>query len=494
MLCLFSGDSLKYLQNIAPKIFLSKSIILVSLRDRPRFWTENVILGRPRFFVFNMTNIKKFNSGNALLVITSFPQKGGEVAVENAVARYSKLLIEAFPSTQRVVIFCEKRFVGEKQYSINKNILVVPAYTKNSLKFLPQIVGRLLGFGRVKNILLQFEFSVFGGKIILPQVVTLMLILRLLGKNLTVMFHQVTLSLSSLSGHLGLNKLGLKTQFLDFLLSCFYRFSGLLASNIIVHDQVLRANLSKCVNIGKISVVSHGMGDCRKPKKNEVNLLRQILGLSSKQKVVLVFGYNSWYKGTDWVVKAFSNLDRKNIKLVLAGGESPTLKATSAYKRYFSKLQTDIQSSEDVISTGFVPECDVPAMFAIADVVVFPYRARMSASGALALALSYGKAVLVSEKFSENFSDSDIASAFCDGGLRREDISFSMKGYGDFSNKLTRILKDKKMVSQLQQIGFEVTANRKWENAGLQYIGVCTKAVVEPVTAVRSSLAYVQEA
>ncbi len=110
---------------------------------------------------------QRFNDPATLLVVSSFPLQGEEIAKRNAVARYSQLLLEHFSDQQQVVILCEQ-IAGENNqaYLLKDNILVIPTYTINTIELFAQLNKQFKRFSQVENILLQFEFSLFGKEII----------------------------------------------------------------------------------------------------------------------------------------------------------------------------------------------------------------------------------------------------------------------------------------------------------------------------------------
>ena len=118
------------------------------------------------------------------------------------------------------------------------------------------------------------------------------------------------------------------------------------------------------------------------------------------------FGYLSHYKGTDLLVKAFHKplkINGKKVKLILAGGESPTQGQKYHYQHFYKNLYQSISDNENIIHTGFVPQEKIKHVFSSSDLVIFPYRAFMSASGPISLALSFNKPIIVSNQL-ENYS------------------------------------------------------------------------------------------
>ena len=354
---------------------------------------------------------KSFNNPDTLGIISSYPAYGGEVASGNAISRYTHLLTKNFPKTQKVVIFCE---IGEfeKPYLEAPNILVVPTYRLDSPAFFKNILQKTLDFDAISNIMIQFEFSIFGGKIIIPQLLMLLLTFELMGKSTKIMFHQVVTDINVLSGHLAIKKNGFKAKVLNILLEVFYRACGILSDKVFIHDNILAGRLSKFVDSEKIKIIPHGMSVERKISKNFAKNSKKYFGVKKETKLLGLFGYCSWYKGTDWLIENFAKFARENsrlnVRLLVAGGESPTLKGTLAYQKYHDRLQEVIKEANgDIIYTGFVPENDVRKVFAATDLFVFPYRTKMSASGAFSLCLGFDKLYLVSEAFSENINKNE---------------------------------------------------------------------------------------
>ncbi len=355
------------------------------------------------------------NSENSIGIITSYPAKNGEIASANAISRYSYLLVNSFPKNQNIVVFSEKNQKNNIAYQLNENILIAPTYQYNSFKFLSQILNKVIEFNKIKDYLIQFEFSIFGGKKIIPSFLLTLLGLKLLNKNVSITLHQVATNLNELSGHLGLTRNSVKTRLLNLSLNIFYRTVGILSNKIIVHDELLKKRLSEFVSDKKIEVIPHAVGDesVKNITPKMVMSAKKEFGFSKKDKVLTVYGYRSWYKGTDWIVKTVKELSddkpQLNLKLLVAGGISPTLKDTSSYKKFDRRLKDTIKKANGSVKvTGFIPEKDVWKVFAASDMVVFPYRTRMSASGAFALTLAYKKPFLVSNHFASG-SEIDLS-------------------------------------------------------------------------------------
>lgn len=435
--------------------------------------------------------LERFDTPETLIILSSFPRKRGELAIENALARYTYLLVKNFSENQRIVVLSEKRTKSERAYLLKSNILVIPSFSKNSLKFAFDVEKDLSRFVLAKNLLVQFEFSVFGGKRVIPGVCAVLALEKLRGRYISTMLHQVVKDLSPLSGHLGIKKEGLVTKLLSGFLSVFYRLVGTLSDKVIVHDNLLKTRLGEFTAQEKIEVVWHGIDAPRRFTARFIKKSREHFGFKNDEKIVTIFGYRSWYKGTDWAVKTIGQLSKDNprrkIKLFLAGGESPTLIKTSAYSIFSGKLSRILSQNKKVLfEPGFIPEKDVPKVFAASDVVVFPYRTKMSASGALSLALQYGKPFLLSKSLSQG-AGSDFFGALNKYGVKKSQVSFNMDKES-VEKALFETLSNKEFRKSLQKVGHEVARGRSWAAAANKY----NEIAIRPRT-VRAS-AYVSYA
>jgi hypothetical protein len=408
--------------------------------------------------------VNKFNDPETLGVISSYPAKNGEIARANAISRYSYLLSKSFPKNQKIVIFCEKTGKNSKPYTPSDNILVYPSYlTNNPLQFFG-LTKEIFKFSKVKDFLIQFEFSIYGGKKVLPGFLIFLAILNFFGKNTSLVLHQVVSDLNDLSGHLGLLRGSFKVNVFNRILQNFYLIAGLLVNKIIVHDLMLKNRLSAFVDTAKIIIIPHAVGDMeiRSSGTNSMIFARRSLGLGSRDKVVGVYGYRSWYKGTDWIIQTVRQLalkyPGKNIKLLVAGGVSPTLKNTWSYKNFDRRIKRVIKNADgSVVVTGFVKEKDVGLVFAASDVMVFPYRTRISASGAFNLTLAYKKPFLVSKPFANGM------------GLGIRKAVFELDTVS-FEQKFLAVLEDKNLRSGIISLGEKLAKNNSWENVANLYI------------------------
>ena len=401
------------------------------------------------------------------MVISSYPDRNGEPAKLNAVACYAQNLLKAYKNRKIVVLAEDKD--GKGGVYREGNVLVVGCWKPVDPLMYVRLINTLRYFGKVKNVLIQFEFNMLGSVILTSILPVFMALLRMIGKNITVMQHQVVDDLAMLGGHLNVKKGSLKNTILNFGLRSFYVGLGMFSNAIIVHEETLKDRLARWVPKDKIFVVSHGLsingvrGDSREK-------IRKSLGIKESDFVLLTFGYIAWYKGVDWLIKKVGEMVKTNpnLKLIVAGGPSATLQSKAHYRRYLAKVSDLAQKySKNVIMTGFVPDGDVYKYFRASDLSVLPYRAMMSASGPLSFALKFRKPFVISKVLKEAYRNPDMQTSFEVSGTKIEDITF---GFGD--NSFEKIVKNYSNKSRLQKIkvlSSSLRRLRSWENIVLEY-------------------------
>ena len=114
-------------------------------------------------------------------------------------------------------------------------------------------------------------------------------------------------------------------------------------------------------------------------------------------KVVLFFGYASYYKGLDVLLDALPVARERvpGLTLHIVAGRHPRLRGNPRYETFYEGLHAKADAAGAHMH-GFVPESQLADLLAAADVVVLPYTATYGASAALNAAFAARKPVLVS--------------------------------------------------------------------------------------------------
>lgn len=372
---------------------------------------------------------EQFNTKDSLLVISAYPKRNeiyskGVCAVSSFAKNTISKLKNENPGRKIVILTIE---LGSKKTYVEDGILIIRCFKRNSpLSFIA--LGReILRFNKIKDVMIEFEFASFGDTLTTSLVAPFSILLFLLRKNILIVIHQVLFNMKDLSGHIGIKSNNLKLKVLNFGLKWFYFLLSLSAKKIIVLEEEFKTRLSKITNSEKIHVVSHGVDtniDALSTKD-----AKKKFKIKNDEFVILYFGYLTWYKGVDFLIKSLKNqktINGKKIKVIIAGGPSFTQEQKTHYQNFITKIDTLVKNSTNIIATGFVKEEDISAIFKASDLVVLPYRAFMSSSGPLSLAISYQKPFIISEKLSGLTKSLDFKKALNEANLRKSNIVFDL--------------------------------------------------------------------
>lgn len=393
-------------------------------------------------------NINNFNKSNSLLVISGWPKKKelyskGVCAVSSFAKNTLTTMQKENPDRKIVVLTME---IDKRESYVEDGILIIRCFKRNSpLSFL-NLFRNILKFNKAKDVLIEFEFASFGDMFTTGLLIPLTFALFFLKKDIKIVVHQVLDNIKDLSGHIGISKNNPKITILNYALKCFYILLTAPASKVFVLEEEFKQRLSKLTNPKKIVIIPHGI-DTNIQIVNR-NIARKNLGLTENDYAILYFGYLTWYKGADFLVKTLKNAEKingKKIKLILAGGPSFTQEEKTHYQTFLSSLKKQLKGSKNIITTGFVKEEDITPIFEASDLAVFPYRTFMSASGPLSLAVSHNKPFVISENMEPFLNSIDIKNAMNLSQINRKDLIFKM-------NKLSLIKTIKNVMNKdLQQ-------------------------------------------
>jgi len=373
-----------------------------------------------------ITALNKYNKPESIIIVSNYPtfDNSGSMKNINGVSKYtynlvSKLGKEMETNERKIIILADLPSNLTPHSYEDNGILIVRCWKKDDRFVFKNILSVIRKFNEVDKVFIHFEFNLYGDMLTTLLFPSFLRSLRIRNKNVSLLLHQVVKDLEDLSGHLGIKSNSLRIKVLNTGIRLFYWLILGLANKIIVHDLVFKERLSEIRIKNPVFIIPHGMID--NSESCEVIDPRSKIGLRKKDFVILVFGFLTWYKGSDWIAKQFTNYYKKtgddSIKLVLAGGRSANLKDRKFYQKYYFNLLSTIENYPNIIHTGFVPDENVQDFYCAADVVIFPYRTHMSASGPFSLALSYDRPFLISSNVSSILDTSDIKSIMASVGI-----------------------------------------------------------------------------
>jgi glycosyltransferase involved in cell wall biosynthesis len=206
------------------------------------------------------------------------------------------------------------------------------------------------------------------------------------------------------------------------------------ADLLFVHSDSNKKALAQQIKLDedKIKVVPHGDFDIYIPdrilSKAEA---RKIFGISQEQNVILFFGAIKEYKGLDILLNSLSCAAGKinHLTLLIAGMPDP-VELKSEYEKIIAKLPEEVNI---IFHDQFIPDADVAKYFIASDVVVLSYR-RISHSGVLHLAYSFGRPVIATNVGDFQESVEEGKSGFLAPSNTPDDLS--QKIIESFSDKL----------------------------------------------------------
>jgi glycosyltransferase involved in cell wall biosynthesis len=229
---------------------------------------------------------------------------------------------------------------------------------------------------------LQHELFLYGGPAAVPGIVPALAGLRAGGRRPVVTMHHVVdpgrvdaefTRTHRVRAPAGVVRAGVHT---------IHGAIRALAGTVVVHEPAFAGV------VGGAEVVPHGIELADRADRAAA---RAAFGIAEGTLCALCFGFLAPYKGIELALEA-AGIAGEPVQLVVAGGEHPRLVAEG--DAYAQRLRDAAPANARF--TGFVPDADVAAWFAAADVLLLLYPQPFAASGPLALALAHGTPALVS--------------------------------------------------------------------------------------------------
>jgi glycosyltransferase involved in cell wall biosynthesis len=344
------------------------------------------------------------------------------------VATYTQhiLAATAAETDQKFVVLVQKEYDRPIEVVEKGRILIVPAFAAG-LKMYPELLRTVSLFRQIKNLHIHSEFYNSGDSVQMALAIPFFGSLRVMGKKVTYFAHNVIDDFSFIAAHLGKKQQDLQLQLMERAVPFYYRLLAASVNQIVVLDESVKHKLGKYLPSSKILVTPHWIF----PKKytaTQRQYWRAKYGYKKDDFVVVCFGFVTSYKGSDWLLDAITHLRHrknfKNIKLILAGGKTPTQIGKTHYVRFYNKIAQQVAKDPHSLLTGFLKEEELVRFFAMADVVVLPYRGILGASGSWAQAMAYGKAFLLSNELADYTKAEDVELAMARAGLDKDVLTF----------------------------------------------------------------------
>src|ERR1039458_8148610 len=144
-----------------------------------------------------------------------------------------------------------------------------------------------------------------------------------------------------------------------------------------------------------ITVIPFGINNAVPDTRITGKEARQQLGLRDEERTILFFGNIAPYKGLEYLVAAFQqiNCERSDYKLIIAGRPK---NCESYWNALRNEIRKDLRTGSVLLKDEFIPDEVTELYMKSADVLVLPYR-HIYQSGVLFLGYSFGLPVLASD-------------------------------------------------------------------------------------------------
>ncbi|MFC1722036.1 glycosyltransferase [Patescibacteria group bacterium] len=386
-----------------------------------------------------------------LLVISSYPEKNlihGNKTV--GVGNYTKAtllsLVKRNPELDIEVL--AEVLDEQEEYKENK-INVTRIWKRGSASSIVKLYSSALS-NPAKVILLPLEMYMYGTLLHLLITFPFLFLLKLQGKKVILVLHQV------LGGSVSkFEQNNFKALFYSAFKSVFYKSLVLLTSKIIVFEEEFKKRLgsSNKVLVIPLAVMPERILDKETSKEK--------LGLDKDKKYVFYFGFLSPYKGIEELLNIWDPID--DVQLIIGGGGNPNHMNKPEYKTFVDNL---LQKSKEkgALTTGFIPQDQMGLYFSAVDIVILPYTVFMSSSGPLAHAFSYARGVLLSDELKEYFNSQDMRKALELSGITPNEICFDLN-----KSIRSKILWAVHNQSKLEEFSRKMFQVRSWDVLSGEY-------------------------
>lgn len=383
--------------------------------------------------------IYQFNNEDTKLIVSGWPSKATN-SKHSGVATFTKATVMqmAKQTGGKIVVLAEMNGNNDPELLVDGKVLILRVFDHKHPSLYPTIITWLKKFNLIKTVTVHSEFSANGSRKNFLLNIPFLAIIRMMGRYVKFYAHNIVDDIESVAPHFDIKTKSLKAKILSFAMKWYYRMLGQVVDEVIVLSPVLYDRAKKLIPRSKIFEQFHPVWNQSKKKGNS-DRLRKKYGFKKNDKVLLYFGFLTWYKGVDWLVQTFEKLSKdikyKNYKLVIAGGASFTLNDKPYYQKYYRKIAETVAANPNMVLTGFINDEEVSDYFDLADLAVFPYRSIIGASGCQAQAIAYGKPFILSQELAPTITGKEWEESLVDAQLNIEDICF-YRNINTFKNLL----------------------------------------------------------
>lgn len=338
-----------------------------------------------------------------IATIAIYPEEGkshSSASDLSALAAYTRSLLHALPEEARKkhVVLTNLKTKSPRVF-FDENIEICEVWRKGNLAYFFQILRSLRNTPSVRLVHLQHEFNQFGGTATLPFIPLMLGIIRFfMRRKVVVTLHEVfgkDLLNPALAGNYCLP---IPVAMARPLFKFYYRILSLVTNEFIVQHPQIERVLHEEIGVKTPSTIL--------PIGTETDVVladrekaRAKYGIPPGQKLLMFFGTLDWRKGLDVLLDAFERLPSGEYFLLIGGGRPVRIQHRPEYIAWHAKLMERMDANPVVRHLGFVPDDDLPLLFAAADLVVLPYVVPQIMSAVINHAASHERPFIGSDAF-----------------------------------------------------------------------------------------------
>jgi glycosyltransferase involved in cell wall biosynthesis len=307
--------------------------------------------------------------------------------------------------SQLHVTVLANRVPGAPPIETSESLTIMRGWSPNSWSSIFTTVYQLI---RMKPDIIHIAHAhlYYGGATFTAAFISLLLLAAkvLRKKSLVWMEHVYPLSSVTRSTMEGYHVHG-SPLLLRFGLLLHTKLVGMLASQILVQTEVDLQTLRQYYKAGNARCLLIGM----QGKKIAKEKAKQLLGLDN-QRVLLVFGFISHYKGIEYVIKALPRVAQAfpDSVLLIAGCVHPRLSEAGVTAEPLKLLTREVGMEGNVVFRDFyIPPTEHYVYYSAADIVVLPYLSALGPSAVMMEAFLHHTPVVASDV---DFLREDISS------------------------------------------------------------------------------------
>jgi glycosyltransferase involved in cell wall biosynthesis len=308
-----------------------------------------------------------------LAAITLYPNK------KAGSATYSYKLYREIAKHCEVIVF------GDEDAERKNTTQVVKAWRRNSIWLPFQLLKRI--FTEKPQVChFQIEYKTFNDDAILSSLEFLILLIFLAPSSIKTFVTLHGVVSPSVAKEFYGKKAGTAIK---VPLRVFYKTLEILTAGIIVHTWVMKKVLQEEYGVArnKIIIIPHGVDRAKRSYKTD----------DTQSHNLLFHGFLRTNKGLECLLNAMQAVLKRHpeARLIIAGGAPHQDRENSYIIELERKIQSMQLDDQVKIIRGFLSENRLEELISRSDILMFPYTDNfVEASGALARAMDYGKAVI----------------------------------------------------------------------------------------------------